>query len=298
MDFAQSPVLVEFVFGLALMAVAPLARFGRLRSHGILLLGFFALAAIAWFLAAPFSFALLMGLFFSLLLTHPLVSQSFSWIWATVQPVPLKPWFLPLVAAIAGLFLITAPAHIMDLIDGARTKELEAAIFGQHSLIPLQEMIGFTDQNQVVCLYFSGSEHEGNDIQWLREHDFDFQLMRLEGADNESNCHGHVFTGGRYWILGRDVPAILRDNGYIETAQPAPGDIVVYRDGEGVVTHTGIVRAAGPGFPILVESKWGQFGVYIHPADRTPYAGPIAYYHTNRRAGNHLITIKENGSPK
>lgn len=293
MDFAQSPVLVEFVFGLALMGLVPLARFMRLRPHGLLLPVFLFLAAIAWLFAAPFALALFVGLFLSLLLTHPLVSQSLSRIWTTVQPVGMNPWFLPVIAGMAGLFLTMAPAHIVDLIEVGKTKELEAAIIAQPTLSPLVEWSGFTDRNQPIGLYVSGSDHEGNDIQWLREHDFDFHLMRLEGADNESNCHGHVFTGGRYWVLGRDVPTILRDNDYIETAQPAPGDIVVYRDGEGVVTHTGIVRASGTGFPTLVESKWGQFGVYIHPADRTPYAGPIAYYHTDRPGGNHQILIKQ-----
>jgi hypothetical protein len=103
---------------------------------------------------------------------------------------------------------------------------------------------------------------------------------------DSSNCHGWVFTGGRYWILGRYVETILSHNGYHEVERPRPGDIVVYRN-DGAVTHTAIVRYVTDGLPVLVEGKWGQFGVFLHEVDRSCYHHGFKYYTTNRP--NHLL---------
>ena len=293
MTFAQSPVLLEFGFGLMLMAVVPLGRFFRLNIYLGLLPALLSMSALAWWFSAPFSLLIFLGLSVALILAHPVLSRMTSALWAFLQPRVSGSMAVSVVVGLAGLFLVLAPAHIVEMIEVAQAKEFEESIDGGPDLRPLEDLMGATDKGEPIGLYVSGSEYEGDDIQWLREHDFDFHLMRLEGADNESNCHGHVFTSGRYWVLGRDVPAILLGNGYAEIGQPLPGDLVVYRDTQGVVTHTGIVRACGEGFPTLVESKWGKFGVYIHPAERTPYVGPMAYYRANRPGGSHQIQIKE-----
>ena len=63
---------------------------------------------------------------------------------------------------------------------------------------------------------------------------------------------------------------------------PQAGDLVVYRDGGGQVSHTGIVYSAVPGGLVLVESKWGKGGRFIHPVDAQPYPGPWTYYRADR----------------
>lgn len=83
-------------------------------------------------------------------------------------------------------------------------------------------------------------------------------------------CHGFTFggsaaRGGPYSIWGQDVPTVLRDDGWQTTygcmAQRA--DILVFRDAQGQVTHSGqIRRVSAPSGAVdeansLLESKWG-----------------------------------------
>ena len=102
------------------------------------------------------------------------------------------------------------------------------------------------------------------------------------------NCHGYVFTGGEFCISGRDVGAILEDNGYQTVSQVQPNDVAVYRDPNGQITHTGIVRGVAGDDTILVESKWGLAGRFIHPHDRHPYTGNECAFYRSPRAG-HLV---------
>lgn len=115
------------------------------------------------------------------------------------------------------------------------------------------------------------------------------RLIRLAGPSVQSNCHGWVYAGGRFAIQSRDVPALLRDNGYLQIETPQAGDVVIYRSESGAVEHTGLVRFVEPGGLTLVESKWGPLGVYLHPVTAQPYGNSHAFYRSPR-AGN-LVTI-------
>jgi hypothetical protein len=107
------------------------------------------------------------------------------------------------------------------------------------------------------------------------------RVIKYEPSDDASNCHGWVFTGGKYWVGGGDVDSILSDNGYAPVEHPRPGDLVVYRR-NGEVAHTAIVRYVTEGRPILVEGKWGTFGVFLHDVDQSCYRFAHAYYTTSR----------------
>jgi hypothetical protein len=111
--------------------------------------------------------------------------------------------------------------------------------------------------------------------------------IRTAPSDPSYNCHGWTFCGGRYVLTGDQVPIILQDNGYERISDPVPGDLAVYRD-ESQVVHTGIVRTACGGVPILVESKWGELGRFIHPAQLWPYAGAHCEFYRSSRWG-HLL---------
>jgi len=108
------------------------------------------------------------------------------------------------------------------------------------------------------------------------------QMIRTAGPDATYNCHGWVFTGGLSWVKGEEVDGILTDNGYQPIAQPHAGDVAVYRDEAGTVVHTGIVRATGEKGFVLVESKWGRMGRYIHAPDVQLYASSYTYYRSPR----------------
>src|SRR5262249_33273989 len=106
-----------------------------------------------------------------------------------------------------------------------------------------------------------------------------------------SNCHGWVFAAGRYWVPGNAVEAILRDNGYAEVTAPRPGDLAVYRGSDGGVSHTAGVRDVSDGMPVLVEGKWGALGVFLHPADKSPYGTDVRFYRSPRH-GHTLAGIE------
>ena len=108
-------------------------------------------------------------------------------------------------------------------------------------------------------------------------------VVHLAGPDPTYNCHGWVFACGRGWIQGNDVEAILSDNGYEQTKQPTAGDIIVYRDSNGAIVHTGFVRTVLPDGAVLVESKWCHFGRFIHLAGQYHDQHTVlSYYHTSR----------------
>ncbi len=113
------------------------------------------------------------------------------------------------------------------------------------------------------------------------------RLIVAGGRDALSNCHGWVFTDGEFCVDSKSVDNILHENGYAEVVDPQPSDLIVYRDGDGVPNHTGLVQAIGRNGFVLVESKWGLLDVYWHtPADQG-YADHWEYWRSTR-AGHRL----------
>ncbi|MFO0868720.1 MAG: hypothetical protein U0935_07185 [Pirellulales bacterium] len=101
-------------------------------------------------------------------------------------------------------------------------------------------------------------------------------------TESPANCHGWVFTEGRYLVRGRYVDTILKDNGYHVVADPHPGDLIVYRDDHGEPIHTGIVKAVGEQGFVLIESKWGTLDTYLHLPEDQAYSKGYAYYRSPR----------------
>ncbi len=112
-------------------------------------------------------------------------------------------------------------------------------------------------------------------------------IIQHEPANDDSNCHGWVFTGGKYWILGKSVDPILEQNHYEPTTSPQPGDLVVYRN-DAKVSHTAIVRYVTDGMPVLVEGKWGALGVYLHAVEESCYGRNYMFYRSPRKG--HQLT--------
>lgn len=84
-------------------------------------------------------------------------------------------------------------------------------------------------------------------------------------------CHGFTFggsvaKGGPYSIWGQDVPTVLTDDGWKQTqsCMAANADIMVFRDANGNVTHSGVIRQVESNAGVVdeakstVESKWGS----------------------------------------
>src|SRR5262249_10677123 len=84
------------------------------------------------------------------------------------------------------------------------------------------------------------------------------------------------------------VDKILEDNGYSTAAKPQAGDAIVYRNEFGIIVHTGVVRLAN-GDSVLIESKWGPLGRFLHaPADQA-YSTRWIFYRSPRNG--HVLRI-------
>lgn len=108
-------------------------------------------------------------------------------------------------------------------------------------------------------------------------------------ANINANCHGWVFTAGKYLLKGRSVDLILADNGYTVQGTPEPGDVIVYRNPAGECLHTGIVSGILLDGTCIIESKWGISGRFLHQAEDQPYGLNYAFYRSPR--SGHLVTI-------
>jgi hypothetical protein len=107
-------------------------------------------------------------------------------------------------------------------------------------------------------------------------------MIRTSPPDPTYDCHGWLFTGGRFLISGADVEHILADNDYGSVSTPRPGDLVIYRDRAGTIRHSALVVAVTPGQMPLVESKWGYIGRYVSPVHTHMYALAFTYYRSKR----------------
>ena len=121
----------------------------------------------------------------------------------------------------------------------------------------------------------------------LQDHHWTDHVIRKLPASDESNCHGWVFAGGRYWLDADDVECILSENGYQPVVQARVGDLVIYRDAAGQIMHSGIVRAVLNDGDSLIESKWCWMGVFLHRVGDSDYGANFTYYRSDR--GSHLM---------
>lgn len=108
------------------------------------------------------------------------------------------------------------------------------------------------------------------------------RLFRESPADEASNCHGWVFTGGKYWLSPDAVESILAGNNYYPVSDPRAGDVVIYRQG-GKISHSALVNSARPGRPVMVEGKWGSMGVYLHAIGESCYGQSYTFYRSSRQ---------------
>ena len=78
------------------------------------------------------------------------------------------------------------------------------------------------------------------------------------------------------------MDTILADNGYEPVEQAEGGDLIVYRDDSGLVAHSGVVRFVGEDGRVLVESKWGPLGVFLHTPETQPFSNQYSFWHSPR----------------
>ncbi len=195
--------------------------------------------------------------------------------------------------AIAALLLavLLTYAHAGDRLIELWHGEGGYLVFGESyrklEMIPLSQPVAVTDAGRTIPLYDARVEPRLSVEEEQVLKSFAGRMIVLQPQLNpRANCHGWVFSAGKYWIQNADVAAILDDNQYHQVRVPHAGDLAVYRRNDGRVAHTGLVKAVGNDY-VLVESKWGCVGVYLHtPADH-PYGGRCEYYRSGRMG--HLL---------
>ena len=144
------------------------------------------------------------------------------------------------------------------------------------------ELVAFTDKHRTVRLLtpLEGADLE-NEFQTPLEQ-FSEMLILQAPPTNKSNCHGWVFADGRFIVQGVDVNLILEDNGYELVDEPRENDVIVYRNAVGYALHTGLVRFVGENGLVLIESKWGGQGRYLHYPETQAYSQIYDFYRSPR----------------
>jgi hypothetical protein len=213
----------------------------------------------------------------------------------------------PLLPAL--LLLVGSPllaVHWAHQLEGEAAGDSGQEIFERLALADPPKLteappgLAFTDLGSPVLLHQGlprapqevMEQLERNHAEALR---FGLRAIRTAEPDPAYNCHGWVFTGGKYWVKGREVDPILSQNHYAAVAAPEPGDVAVYRDASGAAVHTALVRAVTEGYA-LVESKWGSLGRFVHRVEDQHYSGTWTYYRSPRR-GHLLCGLGGEGGP-
>lgn len=147
----------------------------------------------------------------------------------------------------------------------------------------IHEFVAMTDRNRPIRVY--RMEKDGFDPLDMDEAaSFNFMETTIQRgpADPAANCHGWVFLDAQFLIPGEAVQQILDDNGYELTDEPRAGDVIVYRGDNREITHSGLVRGVLNDGTIIIESKWGIDGTFLHDPEGTPYSTNFEYYRSHR----------------
>ncbi len=161
----------------------------------------------------------------------------------------------------------------------------------------VHEFVAMTDRNRPIRVFRMaevGSEPLDEDDAFNVE--FMESTIQRGPADRVANCHGWVFLDSQFLIPGEAVQQILDDNGYEVVADPKAGDVIVYRSENRYIVHTGLVRGVLNDDTVIIESKWGIEGVFLHAPEGTPYSTLFEYYRSPR-PDNRVTIVPVDESP-
>lgn len=210
----------------------------------------------------------------------------------------------PAVAAalltIAGIGIAIGSVVICEREDERTSDEMLAdleLIQSRVPTVPVEHERVSTDRGTRIVLREPVNTHDIQHLsavedRYFRHLQLSDHVIREGQADERSNCHGWVFAGGRYILSGDNVDLILTENQYTKQESPQPGDLAIYRN-NGVICHTAIVMYVTAGQPVMVRGKWGNLGVFLHPADKSPYGNDYDFYRSPRN-GHILVKLAPN----
>lgn len=223
------------------------------------------------------------------LIRSPAAARAGKWL--------LRPRVAGVVTTVLGVGLIVLCTFQLERDENAEFERniayLEQAT-GFHPPLEPASVACRTDAGTPVTVYTASVQRPHAELiqderNILAGYDWENRVIHRSPADDESNCHGWVFTGGKYWVVSSDVMTIVTQNGYRRVRVPMPGDLVVYKRDDGSISHTGIVRSVGA--VTMVESKWGWMGVYLHAVESSCYGTNYTYYHNPTRSGHQFAQL-------
>src|SRR5262245_6938811 len=203
--------------------------------------------------------------------------------------LPKFVWAAVLVASmVASRYLAAHVLHSIGREVAPQVVDLED--------VPVRRAEAVTDKGRPISLFhFKVHSTDAEVERFMQSAEKDhLQIIRLTESNPAANCHGWVFTGGRFGVRDGDMASVLADNSYVAIDEPREGDLAIYTDGL-KITHSGLVRMADRSAPILIESKWGPLGVYLHAVDKQPFAGVCKFYRSPR--AGHLLVVRDLTEP-
>ncbi|GIW83907.1 MAG: hypothetical protein KatS3mg106_420 [Gemmataceae bacterium] len=174
------------------------------------------------------AFAAIVG---AALLVHSLWGSSL-WTRGTVRVIHLthQPWLRSALLAVAGPCLALAGIvqfeRREDQIADAVMEEM-MLIHGVAGNVQVRDAVAITDRGRHIPLgepieVRSPETVQAAEKRYLESTRYIDNVILRGFGDDRSNCHGWVFTAGRYLLSGQDVLKILEDNGYQEVSDPRP----------------------------------------------------------------------------
>src|SRR5690606_17582940 len=134
------------------------------------------------------------------------------------------PLFQVALLLLVGVSLLAGQATSLDRASAPSPHDFSEGRLDESEvvLVPSSQR-AYTDAGQPISLWCidPGSLPETGEAAFFRDNpSLQHRVTRTAAADPGYNCHGWVFTGGRAWLRGVSVPAILSANGYVLVEQP------------------------------------------------------------------------------
>lgn len=117
-------------------------------------------------------------------------------------------------------------------------------------------------------------------------------VIQTGAADSSAVCHDFTFFESFGIVHNSDIEGVLRQYGFERTESPQIDDVIIYHDSSGIVVHSGIVKAVGKNNFVLIESKWGAQGRFLHEAKVHGIHHQLTYYRPNAQRLSSVDTVR------
>ena len=117
---------------------------------------------------------------------------------------------------------------------------------------------------------------------------------RLSGTWIQQRGSSPLGSGGSGgWTMMRDPSQQSVGTAQKYEPEPEVGDIVIYRDLDRTISHSGVIIATRPdGTVTRIRSKWGAMGVYTHDPNDSIYGESWTVWRAKRKDGSRSNLLK------